>query len=194
MPEPYFRMTVHLASGHAATFRQLDDADVRHNVPLIAPDSVFQNPVLIVAGAHRTTSFRTERIVRIEVETTENIQWTFARQLDECELLDEAAFREAHAAQEDRSRDQKRLAGSRFQDLVELRDVCGEGYYVRIAGIVAPTAARIHVAEDIVQAPYLYARRNRTHVLFNTKNLASVALFPGPREVPYDALKAHHVD
>lgn len=190
----FFRLRLHLASGRVASFEQSEEELIRHNLPSIAPDSVFQNPVLIIAGRNRTTSFRTERICRIEVDTSEKIMWTFARQLDECELLDAATFETEHAAQKDRPREEKRIAGKRFQELVEIRDVCAETFHIRIAGVVQPSAARVHVTESIVEASYIYARRNHTHVLFNPKNVTSVALFPGPREVPYDALKAHHID
>ena len=187
-----FRMRLFLVSGRVDEFYQSDEEQIRLNLPVIAPDSVFENPLLIVAGAHRTTTYRTAEILRIEVES-ERIMWTFSRQLEECELIGEAEFEVEHAKRRDMPRETKRIAGSKFRDLVEFHDVKGGVFHVRIAGVVPPSAARIHVTEAIAEDSYLYSRRNHTHVLFNTKNLVSIALFPGPPVVPYDSVKAHHV-
>lgn len=187
-----FRLRLFLVSGDVAQFQQSDADGIRRNVSALAPDSIFAQPFLIVAGDHRTTTYRTSSVLRAEIDTTHPIQWEFGRRVEECELLDEPEFQaEAKQRAQVVRGEQGVDASGKFDGLVQFQNVLGDLLFVRMRGVMPPSVARAHIMESVFGAPSFYARRGETHVLVNPVNLISSTMFPGPRELPYDAVLAH---
>lgn len=190
MNESPFQLRVSLVSGAQHEFVQ-DDGEVgARNLGRINPDTVFEDPVLVVHTPPSVTTFRTKEIVRLDFGGSNPPEWAHAPGVRSVQEMSSTEFdSELSRFHRDPTVLESAVDGE-VVALIQLELEDGAVMHLRVETQAAPEALHARLFRDLLQRTHLLVRSGEHAILINPARVCSVTAVPGPSAIGYADLLA----
>ena len=188
---------IHLINGNVVTFEQEDAAEAAILLERLHPDRMFNQPVVIMAGAKSLTSIPTTAIVRIDVNMPVEPGWPFHFNAKDVVVIEEKEFDDWHRREPEwATRLMPTTPGDLYISYARAELSNGENLYleVKIEADLRMPFDRGLMIRNLFSAHHLHARRREGgSVVINPQHIVRMTMFPGPPETPHHSWPGHYV-
>lgn len=191
------KIAIHLINGNVVQFEQEDAKEAATLLDRLHPDRVFNQPVVIIAGAKSLTSFPTSSIVYIDVQMPVEPGWPFHFNAKDAVVIDEAEFNDWHSREPEwATRLMPTVPGDLYVSYGRVELSNGENLYmeVKVEADLRMPFDRGLMIRNLFSAHHLHARRREGgSIIINPQQIVRMTMFPGPSETPPHSWPGHHV-